>query len=63
MFEDIREDFSPIKDSKLRVAQDQFNALLTSYARKALEVTVVQAVDHRSTLGEWFLWLVTTSVA
>ncbi|XP_076441937.1 uncharacterized protein LOC143280973 isoform X2 [Babylonia areolata] len=48
VFENIREDFKEIKDSKLRVAQDQFNSLLTNYARKALEVTVVQTLDCRS---------------
>ncbi|KAK7103379.1 hypothetical protein V1264_018289 [Littorina saxatilis] len=52
VFEKIRDDFKEIKESKLRVAQDQFNLLLTSYARKALEVTVVQAHDgHSSNLG------------
>lgn len=48
VFKNIREDFKEIKDTKLHVAQDQFNTLLTNYARKALEVTVVQTLDSHS---------------
>ncbi|KAK7502719.1 hypothetical protein BaRGS_00005969, partial [Batillaria attramentaria] len=52
VFADIRDDFGEIKDSKLKVAQEQFDALLTNYARRALEVTVVQAVDSRPSTVE-----------
>ncbi|GFO26040.1 Zinc finger fyve domain-containing protein 26 [Plakobranchus ocellatus] len=41
IFEKIKADFSEVKEPKLRVAQDQFNNLLSKYANKAIEVNVV----------------------
>ncbi|XP_005113539.2 zinc finger FYVE domain-containing protein 26, partial [Aplysia californica] len=48
IFEQIKPDFVEVREPKLRMAQEQFNALLTTYARKAVEVTVVQVQEYKS---------------
>lgn len=50
VFQNIQEDFREIKEAKLKITYDQFNTLLTKYARSALEVTVVQSMGG-SALG------------
>lgn len=55
MFKEIQDDFKEISDRKLRVAQDQFDTLLENYARRSLEVTVVQSIPdigRSSTYGQ-----------
>ncbi|GFR86906.1 zinc finger FYVE domain-containing protein 26-like [Elysia marginata] len=48
IFEKIKVDFLEIKESKLRMTQDQFNNLLSKYAHKAIEVNVVTVQYSRS---------------
>ncbi|KAH9515330.1 hypothetical protein Btru_014177, partial [Bulinus truncatus] len=48
IFEEIKSDFNEIKEIKLRVMQEEFNSLVSSYATRAIQVTVVQETTEPS---------------
>ncbi|KAK6181134.1 hypothetical protein SNE40_009062 [Patella caerulea] len=47
VFSEIKDDFAALNDEKLRLSTDQFNQMLTKYAKLGVEVTVVQYYPDR----------------